>query len=128
LALHSASTVGSAAVVEAAKALRQTVDKIVGILASRKFGPTDVQALLIGVVDEGLSGEYADFSTAEQATMALGSITEAMRKTGSLDKGSLDAMKTALNASYEAVKKDEDYQPASFAEALKRFKAAIPKF
>lgn len=128
LALHAASTEGPEAMAEAARALRQTVDKLVAIFASHRFGQADMQALLFGVVEEGLAGEYADYAAAEQATMALGSIIDAMRNAGVVEKGQVDAMNAALEACYKAVEKDEDYNPAIFAEALKEFEASIPKF
>lgn len=128
LALHAASTQSFGATTEAAKALRQTVDKLIGIFAAHSFGPKDMQALLVGVVDEGLAGEYADYAAAEQATMALGSIVDALARNNVVDGGGLDSMSTALEACYKAVEKDEAYKPTVFAEALRDFKAAIPEF
>jgi plasmid stabilization system protein ParE len=127
LALHAASTEGIEATAKAAKALRQAIDKLVGILKSYSFGPADIQALLRGVVEEGLAGEYADYAAAEQATMALGSIVDAMKRSGMIDSGQLEPMIVALEACYKAVEKDEAYKPAEFAEALGLFKAAIPE-
>ena len=128
LALHAASTEGPEATAEAAKALRQTVTKLIDILAAHKFGQADMQALMVGVVEEGLAGEYADYAAAEQATMALGAILDAMGAAALIDPGQTAAMKAALQASYKAVEKDEAYKPTIFVEALKKFQASIPKF
>lgn len=127
LALHAASTVGVEATAEAAKAIRQTVDKLIGLFKSRNFGPADMQALLVGVVEEGLTGEYADYAAAEQATMALGSIIDAMKRGGMLDSAQLEPLNLALEACYKAVEKNEAYKPTVFVEALRKFKVAIPK-
>lgn len=127
LALHAASTEGIEATAEAAKALRQTIDKLIEIFKSHSFGPADIQALLSAVIEEGLVGEYADYAAAEQATMALGSIVDAMKRSGMIDSGQLEPMIVALEACYKAVEKDEAYKPAVFAEALGLFKAAIPE-
>ena len=127
LALHAASTEGVDATVEAAKTLRKTTDKVIGQFKSHSFGPADIQALLSGVVEEGLSGEYADYAAAEQATMALGSIIDTMKRAGMIDSGQLEPMVAALDACYKAVEKDEAYKPTVFAEALRQFKSAIPE-
>lgn len=127
LALHAASLEGIEATVKAAKALRKTVGKTIGMFKSYSFGPADIQALLSGVVAEGLSGEYADYAAAEQATMALASIVDAMKNGGMIDKDQLAPMIAALDSCYKAVEKDEAYKPTVFAKALRQFKDAIPK-
>ncbi len=64
---------------------------------------------------------------AEQATMALSAIVDAMFRSGDIDKGQFDAMNAALAKCYAAVEKDEEYKPATFVAALNAFKAAVPQ-
>ncbi len=127
VALHAASTEGPEATTAAAKALSETIDKLIDVLAAHKFGDADMQALLAGVVEEGLTGEYADYAAAEQATMALSSIFEAMKLAGLVDQQQSEALNAALELCYKAVEKDESYKPDTFKEALTQFAAAIPK-
>ena len=86
-----------------------------------------MRALLVGVVEEGLTGEYADYAAAEQATMALSSIFEAMKLAGLIGQDQREALSAALERCYKAVEKDESYKPDMFKEALTQFAAAIPK-
>jgi len=127
LALHDASTQGHEAMVAAAGELQALLGGVVERLAAHNFEAGAMQALLHGVIAEGMSGEYVDYAAAEQATMALGSILNAMRVAGVVDEGQYNAMNEALNGLYDAVAKDEEYRPPAYVEALRAFEATIPK-
>ena len=96
--------------------------------AAHKFGKEDVQGLLQGLIGYGLGGEYHDYSGAEQATMALGTLINALKATRAIDEKQFTAMNAALEKCYAAVEKDEAYQPTAFIKALTGFKAAVPQF
>ncbi len=127
LALHDASTQGLEAMTAAARELRQTTDKLVDVFAQHTFDEADINALLVGLTQEGLKGEYLDYLAAEQATMALGTILQTIRAGKLAGAEELERMGAALEDCYKAVEKDAEYDPAAFVEALKRFEAAIPK-
>lgn len=126
-ALHQATMQGPAPMLDAAKALRETASKLVAAFAARNFTSEDVQALLAGVTAEGLKGEYVDYAAAEQATMALSSIVSAMQTAKLIDDKQYKALGDALNKCYDAVAKDDEYQPREFKSALEGFRAAIPR-
>lgn len=128
LALHRASTEGSDAMVAAAKSLKEIADKLVGVFARHNFGKTEIQALMNGLITEGLAGEFVDYAAAEQTTMAMSSLISAMQQTGMINEAQVKAMNTALEKLYAAVAKDEEYTPVSFTTALQEFQAAAPKF
>ena len=88
LALHKASAQGSEAMAEAAKGLRDAAAGLVERFVQHSFAKADMQALLTGVIREGLGGEYVDYAAAEQATMALAAIIAAMRTAGSSKRAS----------------------------------------
>ena len=94
--------------------------------ADHKFTKADNQALLAGIIESGLAGEYQDYPGAEQATMALSSIIEAMRQSGDIDSGQLEALNAALEMAYAALAKHEEYNSAVFMEVLTQFKTAAP--
>jgi hypothetical protein len=79
------------------------------------------------VIREGRQGEFLDYAAAEQATMALSSLLNAMKASGAVDENQFKALKAALDKCYEATAKDEDYKPKAFQAALQAFEAAIPK-
>ncbi len=128
VALHTASTQGHDAMLKVAKDLREVSGKLTDKFAAHVFGKDDMTALLTGVVKEGLSGEYIDYSAAEQATMALGSIITAMRAGGIIDEKQQTSLSAAVDKCYAAVAKDEEYQPRTFIAALQLVQAAIPSF
>jgi len=125
-ALHQSTRASDAAFLEAAKALKAVTDKLVDKFADHKFGEADMSALLAGVIDLGLDGEYQDYPGAEQATMALSAIMNAMRNVGAVDKEQFEALNAALEKCYAAVEKDEEYSPQAFVTALNEFKAQVP--
>jgi len=127
VALHKstrASTYGE--MIDAANALRQVLGKLMNKFADHKFTKADNQALLAGIIESGLAGEYQDYPGAEQATMALSSIIEAMRQSGDIDSGQLEALNAALEMAYAALAKHEEYNSAVFMEVLTQFKTAAP--
>lgn len=128
LALHQASTEGPEAMVAAAKSLKEIADKLVVAFAQHTFGRDEMQALMDGLISEGLAGEYVDYAAAEQATMAMSALISAMQQSGLANAEQVKTMNGALEKLYAAVAKDEEYRPANFTAALQDFQAAAPKF
>lgn len=125
-ALHQAALRSREAMAEAAKSMRETVRKLVPLLDQHGFGRDDVRALLVAVVDGGHGGDYLDYAAAEQATMALSAIVNAMKDTGMVDATQYQALNAALNKCYDAVNKQDVYKAPAFLSALADFKRAIP--
>lgn len=126
-ALHQASLQGQDATVAAAKTLKATTSGLVEKVAQHRFGKAEMSALLVGLVKEGSAGEYINYTAAEQATMALGSVVSAMRVANLVDEGQYKAMRAALDKCYDAVAKDEQYAPRAYRDALQSFAGTIPK-
>ena len=126
-ALHKASTESFDAVVTQAKALRQITGRMVQKFASHRFAKGDLTALFDGIVAMGLKGEYVSYAGAEQATMALSSIINALRDTGAINKSEFATLDKALKTVYNAVAKDESYDNAAMMAALKTLQAAKPR-
>jgi len=115
-ALHRAVAGDGGDTSEAARALHATLAAVVRQLAGRAFSPADLRAMLRGLVDDGLNGQYRDYSGAEQATMAMGSLLNFLGKRGELHN--LRAVNGALDRLYDTVKDDEKYRPERFTAAL----------
>jgi hypothetical protein len=125
LALHKASIQGTDATVAAAKAVKDVADRLIAAFAQRNFGKEDMQALLQGVMNEGLQkGEFVDYAAAEQATMALQSIVAAMKATKAVEAAQADNLQKALDKLLQATLKDEAYRPDAFRAALQEFQTA----
>jgi Cytochrome c554 and c-prime len=130
VALHRATTEPKgdywAGVQREATAVRQAADALVPALAKHNFDKGDAKALAQAVIALGTSGEDLDYSSAQQQTMALGSIVSAMKALGFADEGQLKALDDALGKLYDAAADDQAYRPEKFAQALKDLEAKLP--
>ena len=124
LALHQASVTGQDAMTAAAKNVKATADGLVDTFSKHNFTGDDVKGLMTAVVENGLQGEYVDYSAAEQATMAAGSLLSTWRKMG-MDEATFAKVNGALDKAYEAVENDETYKPTTYRSALEGVKAAL---
>ena len=107
---------------ESARALRAALKALVPKFAAHAFSPADLRAMLAGLVEDGLRGEYRDYAGAEQATMAIGGLLQFLAKRGEL-RNVRDA-NAALDRLHAAVKDDEKYRPERFEAALGELRRA----
>ena len=126
LALHQSVAKSMTAMEIQAKALRTTTKRLMAKISSHNFGKADMKALLAGVIDFGMKGEFVDYSGAEQATMAASSIINAMRAGGAITGAQLKTMDSALAAVFTTVDKVDNYNSGAFLTALKKFKTTVP--
>jgi hypothetical protein len=124
-ALHRASQQGERQWTAAARALRASALKAADVFAGHEFGQRDMQALLDMLVGEGNRGEYIDYVAAEQTTMAIGAILEAMRSAGWIDEAEYERSAQVMDEMYAAVKDDERYRPTAHLAALRRLQSAV---
>lgn len=114
--LHRAVAGDGGEPIEAARAMRDTLDALAPRLARQAFTSADLHAMVMGLVEDGLAGQYRDYAGAEQATMAVGSLLAFLGKRGELKD--LAAVNAALDRLHATVKDDEKYRPERFREAL----------
>ncbi|MGZ5034347.1 MAG: multiheme c-type cytochrome [Usitatibacter sp.] len=114
--LHRAVAGDGGDPMQAAMAMRATLDAVVSRLSFRSFQDEDLRAMVAGLVEDGLNGQYRDYAGAEQATMAIGSLLSFLGKRGNI--GDLRATNAALDQVYAAVKDDEKFRPERFQAAL----------
>jgi hypothetical protein len=101
---------------DAARALRSMLEAITAGLARRTFAAEDLRAIAMGLVDDGIAGQYHDYAGAEQATMAIGSVLAFMGRRGELRD--VPAANAALARLHAVVRDDERYRPERFREEL----------
>jgi hypothetical protein len=119
--LHQAVATGNDALAQA-RTMQEMVSELLPKISAYKFTADDMRAMLVGLIDDGLAGQYSDYQGAEQAAMALQSVADFMRQRGMLRSGSLKPSMTRLLA---AVSNDEKYRPATFQQALRDLKSNI---
>jgi cytochrome c554/c'-like protein len=116
--LHQAVAGDGGDPLDAARALRKEIDVVMSQLARRSFTGQDLRAMVAGLVEDGMAGQYRDYAGAEQATMAIGSLFAFLGRRGELKD--LRAVNSAMERLYEAVRDGEKYQPDAFRAALAR--------
>ena len=125
--LHQASLQGYDAVIAAARALKEATAGAIERLATHSYGAADMSALMGGVLSEGLAGEYIDYAAAEQATMAVSAILQAMVDDGMISRAQYIELSAVLEQCYTAIEKDEQYDPRQFLAALQALEETVPR-
>jgi len=126
-ALHQASLKGRDATLAAARHLKELTGTLTSRVAGMDFKPVDMRALLKGLITYGLRGEFVDYAAAEQATMAMASVIDAMKDAEVLSTSQYQSLIAVLAKCYDAVEKDEAFEPKKFLGAIQALEAALPK-
>ena len=121
VSLHKAVASGNDAITQAG-ATEKMIESMIPRIAAYQFTGEDLRAILNGLIDDGLAGQYADYAGAEQAVMAMQSVAEFMGRQNLLRTQPLRPTMKRLLAT---VAYDEKYQPAEFQRALRDFKASV---
>ena len=124
-AFHLASLKGDQQWLAAARTLQGTVEQATNLLAQQDFDdPRTMKALLDALVREGSKGEYVDYMVAEQTTMAIGTLVQAMRDAGAIPESEAARVEALMDNMYAAVNEDERYRPTVAIDAMKRVQSA----
>ncbi len=122
--LHRAVAGEGNAHAEAAN-LRSLSNESVKVIATADFSALLVRRVLAGLIDDGLAGHYSDYAAAEQATMAMASVSSFLDKQGALKEvGAFNARLRKLN---KLLANDERYQPPQFLAELKELRRLVEK-
>lgn len=122
--LHRAVAGEGNAHAEAAN-LRSLSNESVKVIATADFSALLVRRVLAGLIDDGLAGHYSDYAAAEQATMAMASVSSFLDKQGALKEvGAFNARLRKLN---KLLANDERFQPPQFLAELKELRRLVEK-
>jgi Cytochrome c554 and c-prime len=102
--------------------LRGAIEKLLPRLEEHRFSEADVRAILFAVIDQGLAGQYSDYSGAEQAAMGIEALVDFMTRRGLLKVATVQRPMRELLA---AAANDEAYAPERLARALRELRRAI---
>ena len=120
-----AASAGQGDVTAEALALRAQAEELARQIEASSLGPAFLRGIALGLIDEGLSGNYADYAGAEQATMSLGSVIDyinrqhLLRSPGELN-GALQRLNTTLV-------NDEHYRPADYEAQLRDLRGLLSR-
>ncbi len=124
-ALHKAAQTSKAAMTSAASAARETARAAVKALAAKQIGKAEMTKAAKTLAAQSASGYYADYESAEQATMAPGAFVEAMRVAGHIDRAGYDNLSKQMEGVYGAVSNDEAFIRSAFIAAVKKVNSAL---
>jgi len=125
LSLHKGVAGEGGDALEAARKLRRGLDSVVEKLRTRPFDDADLRAILQGLIDDGLAGQYTDYAGAEQASMAIGSVLNFLAKRGAVRD--VKAANASLDRLFVTVKDDEKYKHERFQQALAGLKTTVAR-
>ncbi|MBI1778210.1 MAG: hypothetical protein HYR63_22975 [Proteobacteria bacterium] len=125
LALHQAMAEGKGDVSESARRVKANADALTQRFAAHSFDREDIRALMRGLVGAGLANDFSDYAGAEQATMALASLTQSLRSANDLNEQQFNALKAALDQCYAATASQDAYRSEEFIKALRSFQQAM---
>jgi hypothetical protein len=120
--LHKALA-GQGKLSDKAMALKQQAQAASEKIAASTFDGGTLRAMALVLIDDGLAGLYPDYTGAEQATMALGSLSSAMQQTSTVKNPA--AYNTGLAQLRAVLVQDEAYKPAEFAARLREFRSPV---
>jgi hypothetical protein len=122
LKLHRA-TAGDGDVQATATHLRETAARSAEVIAAHGFDDKALRGVVLGLVDEGLSGHYKDYAAAEQSVMAIGSVLNYMRTRGGVSN--VAAVNEGLRSLRESLANDEAYRPQDYLSRLQKFRRLV---
>jgi hypothetical protein len=123
--LHAALSLGASNPAQAAAAAQRIVEDALPKLLSWQPTVDGTRSIAAGIVADGLSGQYRDYAAAEQAAMALQSLTATLHGLGSLDDAALEVADRDLQALLALTQDDERYTSASIAPLLRRIESRL---
>jgi hypothetical protein len=83
----------------------------------------NLNALALSLVDDGMAGVYSDYMSAEQASMALGSVVNTLYGRGQVK--SVDAVNKALTQLRLVLRDDESYNMKDFQSRLQSLRPLL---
>ena len=119
--LHKSVASGSDALAQA-RAVEQLIAAMIPKISSHKFSGEDLKAVMLGLIDDGLTGQYSDYQGAEQAVMAMQSVADLL---GRQNLMRTQPLKPTIKRLLATVSQDENYQPAAFTKVLRELKTNV---
>ena len=123
--LHQSSIEGFGSMTESANRLKTLMENILELITNHSFTKNDMLSIIISLIDKGLSGEYLDYSGAEQAVMAVSAILQTLLDNNSISESDYFRFNSILDGAFEAIEDDESYKMRKFILSFKNLKSAL---
>lgn len=113
--LHKSSLSTKIELKKSVEALSAVIDGLDSSLANKRYSKEQTKAVRARLLTQAAKGEYRDFSAAEQAFLAIESITIALKQDVTLEN--------ALNAMYDTLNNEDRFSPQQFKSVAAKVKS-----
>jgi hypothetical protein len=103
--------------------LSATIQRIIDKLEQQRFTPAVQRAVLAGLIDEAKRQQYSDYAGAEQAYMAISSLSSSLAKQGALTN--VAEMNRKLATLRVSLANEDAFKPDVFANGLQGLSRTI---
>jgi hypothetical protein len=110
------------------KALRQfsaAVDAVINRLSRARYDRAATEAAVRLVLDDTTASRLTAYAAAEQAVMAIDSLTRALADAGGITPARLAAARPDMDAAYALTRDANAYDPEAFAAVMRRLRARL---
>jgi hypothetical protein len=104
------------------KRVRGSIGTLIPMIEKHRFSADDLHAILAGLIDDGLAGQYSDYQGAEQAAMGLQAVADFLSRR---KFAAAAPLRPAMQRVMAAVKDDEAYRPDEFTAALRELRIGL---
>ena len=105
------------------KVLSATIQRVIDKLEQQRFTPAVQRAVLAGLIDEAKRQQYSDYAGAEQAYMAISSLSSSLAKQGALTN--VAEMNRKLATLRVSLANEDAFKPDVFAKGLQGLSRTI---
>lgn len=115
--LHASTTRGREELRSQAGRLDGILDDLVGSLGGHDYSAGNMRAIRLELLDKARRGEYHDFTSAEQAFLAV--------ETLCIELGEYDQLASSLDAWFETVRDEHAFDPGGYAAVARQFRETV---
>lgn len=115
--LHASTTRGREELQSQAGRLDGVLDGLVESLGGHDYSAGDMRAIRLELLERARRGEYHDFTSAEQAFLAV--------ETLCIELGEYDQLASSLDAWFETVRDEHDFDPGRYAAVARQFRETV---
>ncbi len=115
--LHRASVKNKSDLKKAVSEISQVIQSLDKTLTAKTYSEQQTKAVRSRLLKQAAAGEYRDFSAAEQAFLAIESITIALQQDSALEN--------QLNSLYDTLSDEDRFKPRQFQSVASKVKGAF---
>ena len=125
LSLHQASQQSKSLIQAQAKRLYTLNQQLLGKLGTFKFGKKTTLKIANNIINQGIAGQFRDYSGAEQSVMALDALFNSLKTQGAIDYAPGSPISLVMDKLYNALADEDGYVPERYISELETLRKAL---